>query len=1255
LNSFILGDVANASGGTAQTANANFDTGTFTANSFQIGVVSAGVIANGTTETFTMGTTALSTGTLNVNTTFNIGDATTGTTPVKAAFVMNGGTANIDTNIVNASTTGTATATMTLAGGTLNMMGFAIGNTGPAISMVMPAAGQTATIQQLGGTGINTAGVNMNGAGTLVVTGNNTYSGGTTVAAGGVLQVGSAAVAGNLPAAGNVSVGGTLTYAGPGTANDSSIFSGSGTINQSGTGRTILSGASGGFAGAANLSTGTLEFAATGTLGASTFNMTGGTIQFDLGATPSLLNVSGTATLGSGTFALGLNGAPAPGTYTVLASGTLSNSLTLNPLVVGRETLTPSVGGPSSNDILVTVTGAGPASLVWIGNSNAGAWDTQTTANWNNTSSLTNPDVFFTNDNVQFNDGANYSVNLTQTVTPGSVTFNNSAGNYTISGPGAITGVTGVTLNGTSSVTISTANTYTGNTTVNAGTLVVASGGAIVSNNINVVSGGAMTVNAGGSVSSSTNLTDNGAATFNEAGAAIGQLNGSGTLAIGTALTVSAGGSFSGTITGTPTLSATGSTLSIGSTAAISTTTLNVGSIGNVAFNGSNAVGGLTGSGGVQLISGSTLTINGPGAYSGAISDGGSGGGLSIAGATVTLTGTSTYTGNTSIGSTGYVLIGSSGALGSTTSTGTITIGSGGTLDFGAGTTANGINLGGRLVQIAGTGAGGNGVVTNTGTQQQQNALNNVALTANATVGGPQRWDIRGSTTTFSTLNLNGFTLTKTGVNQVSIVNTNVENGGAIVVSSGALSLEHNTNTSGSGTITYQTGATAQFFENVTTTGGGVTWPLTMMGGNIIGNSGSVLATVPANMTLDGNVTIEPLAGGLPVLTDNFPLTLTGNITEGTGPDSVTKNGVNTVTLSGTNSWTGGTFIQQGTIVLGSSAGIPNGTALTLGTAATTTAGTLDMAGFSPTVGGLATAGTGVNTIGNSSTTAVSTLTYAGGTSTFTGVIANTLGTGTQGTALTVSAGSLTITGANTYAGPTTVTGGQLTIGASGALPTGANVNITGGTLQLAPSTGLATLTSLAIAGTGTFDISNNHVIINYGSGPDPISSIMALLNAGFNGGAWNGPGGIDSSAVASNPNYSIGYADSADPGNPANLASGTLEIAFTLLGDANLDHAVNGVDFGILAANFNKGVTGWDKGDFNYDNAVNGVDFGLLAANFNKGASAASGGATAADFAALDAFAAANGLLADVPEPATIGLIALGACGLMARRRRKA
>ena len=108
------------------------------------------------------------------------------------------------------------------------------------------------------------------------------------------------------------------------------------------------------------------------------------------------------------------------------------------------------------------------------------------------------------------------------------------------------------------------------------------------------------------------------------------------------------------------------------------------------------------------------------------------------------------------------------------------------------------------------------------------------------------------------------------------------------------------------------------------------------------------------------------------------------------------------------------------------------------------------------------------------------------------------------------------------------------------------------------------------------------------------------------------------SSAVQNNPGYGVGYADAADPGNPAGLPSGTIEIKYTLLGDADLNGVVNGVDYGIVAANFNKGVTAWDQGDFDYNGIVNGIDFGELAANFNKGSNAPAAAMPVTTFAAV-------------------------------------
>ncbi|MGD0138521.1 MAG: dockerin type I repeat-containing protein [Tepidisphaeraceae bacterium] len=275
----------------------------------------------------------------------------------------------------------------------------------------------------------------------------------------------------------------------------------------------------------------------------------------------------------------------------------------------------------------------------------------------------------------------------------------------------------------------------------------------------------------------------------------------------------------------------------------------------------------------------------------------------------------------------------------------------------------------------------------------------------------------------------------------------------------------------------------------------------------------------------------------------------------------------------------------------------------------------------------------------------------------------------TAGDTITVSGNLVnngTFSGDGNVAVAGSVTGtGSLSVGtSSGSLSTVtmAGLNTSSVTIN---STGKLTLTaggatnavnSLVINSGGVLNLTTTKLIINYGGGSDPITTIAGYIKSGYNGGHWNGPGIMSTTAQTPTNGlyYGIGYADGEDK-VVAGLTSGQIEIMYTLLGDANLDGLVNGSDFNILAANFNQSITGWDQGDFNYDGLVNAADFNALAANFNQGVS---GGTSSGDIAALDAFAVANGLTlptSSVPEPASFTVGAAFLFGVVTLRNRRA
>jgi hypothetical protein len=98
--------------------------------------------------------------------------------------------------------------------------------------------------------------------------------------------------------------------------------------------------------------------------------------------------------------------------------------------------------------------------------------------------------------------------------------------------------------------------------------------------------------------------------------------------------------------------------------------------------------------------------------------------------------------------------------------------------------------------------------------------------------------------------------------------------------------------------------------------------------------------------------------------------------------------------------------------------------------------------------------------------------------------------------------------------------------------------------------------------------------------------------------------------------NTAIAWADSAD-GTGLNATPNSIELKYTLVGDVNLDTAVNITDVNALVPYYNSSGS-WTGGDFNYDGLVNITDVNALVPNYNttlgsqvQPATAATGNAT--------------------------------------------
>jgi len=337
----------------------------------------------------------------------------------------------------------------------------------------------------------------------------------------------------------------------------------------------------------------------------------------------------------------------------------------------------------------------------------------------------------------------------------------------------------------------------------------------------------------------------------------------------------------------------------------------------------------------------------------------------------------------------------------STTFSGTLTNGASGALTLaktGSGTLTltNGTNgyTGGTNIN-AGTlsfvgGALSTGLVTFTGNstlQYQPGNSQDTSLVNGIKIdnGFTATIDTNGNNVTYSTAFQGPSTgaLTKTGLGTLSLAAVNVYSGGTNI-NQGTLNFANGA--IGSGAVTFTGNSTLQWAS---------------------GNTQDVSSTQSGPLTINPGVTATFDTNG------NKLITFADSLTTGAG-SAVTKTGLGTLQLGGTNTYNGATTVNNGTLQAGSTTAFSPNSAFSV-----LSPGVLDLNGNSNTIGSLAGSGTVTN-----NGTAGATLTEGGNntSTTFSGVIQN----GTAPLALvTTGTGALTLSGANTFTGGTTINGGS--------------------------------------------------------------------------------------------------------------------------------------------------------------------------------------------------------------------------------------
>ena len=348
-------------------------------------------------------------------------------------------------------------------------------------------------------------------------------------------------------------------------------------------------------------------------------------------------------------------------------------------------------------------------------------------------------------------------------------------------------------------------------------------------------------------------------------------------------------------------VAAFGTNLRTNCTVALANSVAPAGILFNTAGNGTYTIAG---SGNINLTNNLTITANANAVIGTVLS--GSGGFVKLGNGTLTLTKANTFDGATTI-LEGTLKLGDPAALGGTAS-GT-TMSPGGTLDV------NGQDLSrvGEAIVVSGAGVGGNGALINS--SSTEGWLKSVSLAGDTTINAAHPLSIGSTSGQDGTLNLNGFTLTKTGPGDWVINGVKMTGPGNINLNQGTLRLaayyddgydpQEATSLSGNGTLTVNQGATLEMDPwNLSFT---LTMPITLNGGTFLCDWPTAALSISSPITLAATSTFN--------LNDvaNHAVTFKGVIS---GAFGFIKKGSNLMRLSATNTYTGPTIVNGGKLLV---------------------------------------------------------------------------------------------------------------------------------------------------------------------------------------------------------------------------------------------------------------------------------------------------------------------------------------------------